>query len=100
MTINQSLTYPNWLNNVLNVQKFPISKLTPVIVVFLLLVGYGAWIGSEQNQRGVSLFEVAYTYNAMNPISRIGYTFMLKRNHALVERAGEVKKSIDSMSGE
>ena len=45
-------------------------------------------------------FEVAYTYNAMNPISRIGYTFMLKRNHALVERAGEVKKSIDSMSGE
>ena len=36
----------------------------------------------------------------MNPISRIGYTFMLKRNHALVERAGEVKKSIDSMSGE
>ena len=44
-----------------------------VIVVFLLLVGYGAWIGSEQNQRGVSLFEVAYTYNAMNPISRIGY---------------------------
>lgn len=30
MTINQSLTYPNWLNNVLNVQKFPISKLTPV----------------------------------------------------------------------
>ena len=67
-----------------------------VIVVFLLLVGYGAWIGSEQNQRGVSLFEVAYTYNAMNPISRI----MLKRNHALVERAGEVKKSIDSMSGE
>uniref|UniRef100_UPI001BC8A3A6 hypothetical protein n=1 Tax=Escherichia coli TaxID=562 RepID=UPI001BC8A3A6 len=26
---NQSLTYPNWLNNVLNVQKFPISKLTP-----------------------------------------------------------------------
>ena len=46
------------------------------------------------------LFEVAYTYNAMNPISRIGYTFMLKRNHALVERAGEVKKSIDSMSGE
>ncbi|EBS4348398.1 hypothetical protein DQD56_24950 [Salmonella enterica subsp. enterica serovar Schwarzengrund] len=59
-----------------------------------------AWIGSEQNQRGVSLFEVAYTYNAMNPISRIGYTFMLKRNHALVERAGEVKKSIDSMSGE
>ncbi len=31
MTINQSLTYPNWLNNVLNVQKFPISKLTPVM---------------------------------------------------------------------
>jgi hypothetical protein len=30
MTINQSLTYPNWLNNVLNVQKFPISKLTPI----------------------------------------------------------------------
>lgn len=30
MTINQSLTYPNWLNNVLNVQKFPISKLTPL----------------------------------------------------------------------
>ncbi|WP_407129744.1 hypothetical protein [Citrobacter cronae] len=31
MTINQSFTYPNWLNNVLNVQKFPISKLTPKI---------------------------------------------------------------------
>lgn len=71
-----------------------------IIVVFLLLVGYGAWIGSEQNQRGVSLFEVAHTYDSMNPISRIGYTFMLKRNYALVERAGEVKKSIDSMSGE
>lgn len=32
MTINQSLTYPNWLNNVLNVQKFPISKLTPLMM--------------------------------------------------------------------
>ncbi|HHS9721748.1 TPA: hypothetical protein ACTW8L_005309, partial [Klebsiella quasipneumoniae subsp. quasipneumoniae] len=31
MTINQSFTYPNWLNNVLTVQKFPISKLTPVV---------------------------------------------------------------------
>ena len=76
-----------------------IKKSALLLSSFLLLVGYGAWIGSEQNQR-VSLFEVAYTYNAMNPISRIGYTFMLKRNHALVERAGEVKKSIDSMSGE
>ena len=75
-----------------------IKKSALLLSSFLLLVGYGAWIGSEQNQRGV--FEVAYTYNAMNPISRIGYTFMLKRNHALVERAGEVKKSIDSMSGE
>ncbi|TDS84903.1 hypothetical protein EDF78_11953 [Rahnella sp. BIGb0236] len=26
---NQSLTYLDWLNNVLDVQKFPISKLTP-----------------------------------------------------------------------
>ncbi len=60
----------------------------------------GAWIGAEQNQRGVSLFQVAYTYNSMNPISRIGYTFMLKKNHALVEGAGEVKKSLDSMSSE
>ena len=55
---------------------------------------------SKISEEYLSLFEVAYTYNAMNPISRIGYTFMLKRNHALVERAGEVKKSIDSMSGE
>ena len=71
-----------------------------IIIVFLLLIGYGAWIGAEQNQRGVSLFQVAYTYNSMNPISRIGYTFMLKKNHALVEGAGEVKKSLDSMISE
>ena len=38
MTINQSLTYPNWLNNVLNVQKFPISKLTPYRIENFLLV--------------------------------------------------------------
>jgi hypothetical protein len=67
-----------------------------IIVVFLLLIGYGAWVGADQNQRGVSLFQVAYTYNSMNPISRIGYTFMLKKNRALVERAGEFRRSLDS----
>ena len=30
-TDDKSITYvSNWLNNVLNVQKFPISKLTPI----------------------------------------------------------------------
>lgn len=48
----------------------------------------------------IGCLEIQGASLAMNPISRIGYTFMLKRNHALVERAGEVKKSIDSMSGE
>lgn len=71
-----------------------------LIVIFFLLIGYGAWIGANQNQQGVSLFQVAYTYNSMNPISQLGYTFMLKKNHALVERAREVRKSLDSMSDE
>lgn len=31
LTQNQSVTLRDWLNNVLNVQKFPISKLTPGI---------------------------------------------------------------------
>ncbi|HHU2380182.1 TPA: Rop family plasmid primer RNA-binding protein [Escherichia coli] len=30
MTQNQPLTNQDWLNNALNVQKFPISKLTPI----------------------------------------------------------------------
>ena len=41
MTINQSLMYPNWLNNVLNVQKFPISKLTPITGVRVMLTFIG-----------------------------------------------------------
>ncbi|MBW4277068.1 hypothetical protein FJ703_21710 [Escherichia coli] len=59
------------------------------------LWGYGASIGYSQNDKGVSLFQVAYTYNSLNFISQYGYMFFIRQNHQLVERAKDLNRDFE-----
>lgn len=51
MTLNQSLTHPDWLNNALSLQKFPISKLSPYAT---------GERGSERARRGLEQADTAF----------------------------------------
>ncbi|HHV9245139.1 TPA: hypothetical protein ACUQSE_004825 [Escherichia coli] len=70
-----------------------------IIIIILLIVaglwGYGASIGYSQNDKGVSLFQVAYTYNSLNFISQYGYIFFIRQNHQLVERAKDLNRDFE-----
>lgn len=71
-----------------------------IIIIILLIVaglwGYGASIGYSQNNKGVSLLQVAYTYNSLNFISQHRYMFLIRQNHQLVERAKDLNRDFSN----
>lgn len=76
------------------------KMIKKTIIIILLIIaglwGYGASIGYSQNNKGVSLFQVAYTYNSLNFISQHGYMFLIRQNHQLVDRAKDLNRDFSN----
>lgn len=73
-----------------------IKKTIIILLIIAGLWGYGASIGYSQNNNGVSLFQVAYTYNSLNFISQHGYMFLIRQNHQLVDRAKDLNRDFSN----
>ncbi|MBM7341510.1 hypothetical protein [Pantoea coffeiphila] len=73
-------------------------------IVFLIVGGLffnGYYTAKQQLEKGVSLLEVAFTYNAMNPVSQYGYSWVMKNNNDLqraVSRMNEATQKLNDAS--
>lgn len=71
-----------------------------LIVVVVILGGMfanGVYTAYSQLNRGVSLLEIAFTYNSMNPISQYGYTLVLRSSPEVKQAAGRMNDSFDAL---
>ncbi|HEG0620368.1 TPA: hypothetical protein SB604_001770 [Yersinia enterocolitica] len=69
-----------------------------VAAVFLgSMFANGVYTAYSQLNRGVSLMEVAFTYNSMNPVSQYGYTLVLRNNPDLQGAVGRMNESFNSL---
>lgn len=63
--------------------------ISAVIAVLAAMLLYGVFKAKTQLSDGASVIEVSQTYQKMNPVSRYGYKWVMKRdsvvNHTLIK---------------
>lgn len=66
--------------------------LTIGIGIVAILFFYGVYTAKSQLDRGVSLMEIAFTANSMNPISLYGYRWVMRDD-------SNVQDAVEKMNG-
>ena len=71
------------------------------IIAAMVIVGamffYGVIEAKSQLKEGVSLFQVAATYNSLNPISQYGYQWVMKNDSGVNDAVIKMNKAFDDL---
>lgn len=68
-----------------------------VVVILGSLFFYGVIKAKSQLSDGVSLFQVAATYNSLNPVSQYGYQWVMKNDSGVNNAVIKMNKAFDDL---